>query len=159
MDLAVISLMRDALLRRSEAAALLWSDIEESPDGTGLVTVRRSKTDPFGEGAVLFLSQETMNDLKSIRGSAGPDDSVFGLSQQTIHERIKKAMKWAGFGSGFGGHSPRRGMAQDMLNAGASAADLLEAGRWKTLEMALEYALGAPPEMGAAARHHRPTTK
>ena len=159
VDIALISLMRGALLRRSEAAALLWSDIEESPDGTGLVTVRRSKTDPFGEGAVLWVSQETMKDLSSIRGSAGPDDSVFGLARNTIHERIKKAMKWAGFGSGFGGHSPRRGMAQDMLNAGASAAELMEAGRWKTLEMALQYALDAPPEMGRVARHHRRRTE
>ena len=31
LDIAIISLMRDALLRRSEAAALLWTDIEEVP--------------------------------------------------------------------------------------------------------------------------------
>ena len=159
VDIAIISLMRDALLRRSEAAALLWTDIEEVPDGIGLVTVRRSKTDPYGEGAVLPFSRKTMNDLKGIRGSAGPDDSVFGIKSKRIHKRIRAAMKWAGFGNAFGGHSPRRGMAQDMLNAGATPQELMEAGRWKTFEMALDYALGAPPEMGAAARYHRRRTE
>ena len=159
VDIAIISLMRDALLRRSEAAALFWTDIEEVPDGIGLVTVRRSKTDPYGEGAVLPFSRKTMNDLKGIRGSAGPDDSVFGFTQQSIHNRIRAAMKAAGFGNAFGGHSPRRGMAQDLLNAGATPQELMEAGRWKTLERALDYALGAPPDMGAEARYHRRRTE
>ena len=35
LDIAMISVMRDALLRVSEAAALLWGDIEEEEDGTG----------------------------------------------------------------------------------------------------------------------------
>lgn len=156
---AVVSLMRDALLRSGEAAALSWADIEKRPDGTGLVTVRRSKTDIYGEGAVLFLTRETMNDLESIRGGAGPDDSVFHIAALGIHNQIRRAMKDAGFGNAFGGHSPRRGMAQDLLNAGATAEEIMEAGRWRTFEMALDYALGAPPELSAAARYHRRRTE
>ena len=127
-DIALISLMRDALLRRNEAAALLWNDIEEAPDGAGLVTIRRSKSDPFGEGAVLYLSRETMTDLNAIRDGAGPDGSVFGLSGDMIHDHIRQVMKSAGLGGSFGGHSPRRGMAQDLLNSGASVEELMEGG-------------------------------
>ena len=38
MDVAIITVMRDALLRRSEAAALTWADVERRPDGTGRLT-------------------------------------------------------------------------------------------------------------------------
>lgn len=42
-DMALVSVMADAGLRRSEAAALLWSDIAgPEPDGSGRVTIRRS---------------------------------------------------------------------------------------------------------------------
>ncbi len=33
LDIAIVSLMRDALLRVSEAAALTWGDIEADPGG------------------------------------------------------------------------------------------------------------------------------
>ena len=42
----------DAVLRRSEAAALTWADIERAADGSGRVTVYRSKTDQAGQGAI-----------------------------------------------------------------------------------------------------------
>ena len=45
VDVALASVMRDAMLRRSEAAALEWADVELRPDGSGRLTIRRSKTD------------------------------------------------------------------------------------------------------------------
>ena len=50
LDIALISLMRDAMLRVSEAAALTWTDIEYEADGTGRLLVRRSKTGRRGPG-------------------------------------------------------------------------------------------------------------
>lgn len=49
-DAALVSLMSDALLRVSEAAALLVEDIEEAEDGSGRLTIRHSKTDQEGVG-------------------------------------------------------------------------------------------------------------
>ena len=43
--------MSDALLRVSEAAALLVEDIEEAEDGSGRLTIRHSKTDQEGVGS------------------------------------------------------------------------------------------------------------
>ena len=43
MDVAILTVMNDALLRRSEAAALTWADAERQPDGTGRLTVHRGK--------------------------------------------------------------------------------------------------------------------
>ena len=54
VDTAMISLMRDALLRVSEASALRWEDLTAAEDGTGRLIIRRSKTDTHGEGVVVF---------------------------------------------------------------------------------------------------------
>ena len=56
VDIALVAVMRDALLRRPEAADLLWDDVERAPDGSGRLTVRRSKTDQAAEGRMLYLS-------------------------------------------------------------------------------------------------------
>ncbi len=50
VDIALISVMRDALLRRSEAAAVLWKHIATEPDGSGRLTIPSSKTDQLAEG-------------------------------------------------------------------------------------------------------------
>ena len=50
-----MSVMRDALLRRSEAAALTWADVAFRSDGSARVTVRRSKSDQDGTGATLYV--------------------------------------------------------------------------------------------------------
>ena len=45
LDIAMASLMRDGMLRRSEAASLTWGDLLEQDDGTGRLTVARSGTE------------------------------------------------------------------------------------------------------------------
>ena len=63
LDIALTSVMCEGLLRVSVASALRWQDIEEEEDGTGRLLIRRSKTDAEGEGAVAFLSVQTMESL------------------------------------------------------------------------------------------------
>ena len=46
VDLAKIGVMAAAGPRRSEAAALTWSDIEFWPDGTARITIRKGKNQP-----------------------------------------------------------------------------------------------------------------
>ena len=46
VDIALASVMRDAMLRRSEAAALTWDDVAFRSDGSARVTVRRSRERP-----------------------------------------------------------------------------------------------------------------
>ena len=45
LDLALVAVLSDAGLRRSEAAALTWGDVQRWEDGSGRITVVRSKTD------------------------------------------------------------------------------------------------------------------
>ena len=54
-DIAIASVLRDGLLRVSEAAELRWGDVELHEDGAALLHVRRSKTDPEAEGVVLYI--------------------------------------------------------------------------------------------------------
>ena len=156
MDVAIASTMRDAMLRRSEAAALRWADVELLPDGTGRVAIRRSKTDQEGEGAVQFLGTGAAAAVAAIRPEAPePTGRVFGVSGRTLARRIAAAAKAAGLHGAFSGHSGRVGMARDLVAAGASVAAVQVAGRWASADMPAKYARAELAARGAAAAYYR----
>ena len=114
VDVALALTLRDGGLRVSEAAALAWSDVERWPDGSGRLTIRRSKTDPTGEGAVVAVTPACVRSLEAIR-PADPDDqaSVFRLSIRQMANRVKAACHATGLeGDAFSGHSGRVGLAR-----------------------------------------------
>lgn len=156
-DLAIIHLMRDAMLRVSEAAAIRWKDLATERDGTGRVVIRRSKTDQEGGAVVLFVSVETMAALEAIREDACPDDPLFGLKSNQISNRIKRAAAAAGLGDGFSGHSPRIGMARDLARAGTELPRLMTAGRWRSPRMPALYIRNETAAKGAVAEFYRST--
>ena len=154
LDVALIRLMRDAMLRVSEAAVLTWRDIEPDPDGTGRLLIRRSKTDAEGQGAVAFLSTPTMAVLKLVRDEAAATGSVFGLRPNQISARIKQAAQAADLGDGYSGHSPRVGMARDLARAGTELPSLMNAGRWRSPAMPAHYTRNESAGKGAVAQFH-----
>ena len=133
MDVALLSVLRDGLLRRSEAAALRWGDVKLQEDSSARLHVRRSKTDPEAEGVVLYIGPEAAAALMSImpEGFAvvDPATPVFGLSASQIGRRVNATAKAAGLGDGFTGHSGRVGMAQDLAAAGVELPALMTADR------------------------------
>ena len=145
VDIALISVMRDALLRRSEAAEVRWERIATEPDGSGRLTILWSKTDQQAEGVVLYLGPPTMKTPDKIRpreplmpqGNEG-EQKVFGLTGATIIERIAAALA-AGLGEGYSGHSCRVGMAADLAEAGATMPQLQAVGRWKSSQTVARY--------------------
>ena len=154
LDMALIRLMRDAMLRVSEAAALTWQDLLTEADGTGRLVIRRSKTDPEGAGAVAFVSAETMATLGRIRNGAGAPESIFGLHRNQLSLRIKQAAQAAGLGDGFSGHSPRVGMARDLARAGIELPRLMNAGRWRSPAMPAHYTRNETAAKGAVAQFY-----
>ena len=154
LDIAMISLMRDALLRVSEAAALKWGDITALNDGTGRLLIRRSKTDIAGKGAVAFVSIQTMETLEVLRVGIKESGSVFGLSPNQISKRIKQAAQSAGLGEGFSGHSPRVGMACDLARVGVELPSLMTAGRWSSPTMPALYIRNETAGRGAVAQYY-----
>ena len=113
-DLALVAALSDAGLRRSEAADLTWGDVQRWDDGSGRITVVRSKTDVEAAGAAVAITPAAMEALSAIRpaGVAG-EVRVFGLSESQIARRVKAIAKAAGLADWefFSGHSGRVGMA------------------------------------------------
>ena len=154
LDIALIGLMRDGMLRVSEVSVLTWQDIAAERDGTGRLLIRRSKTDREGAGALLFISAQTMSALKLVRRQAADTDLVFGLSRNQISRRIKQAARAAGMGDGFSGHSPRVGMARDLARAGIELPRLMNAGRWRSAAMPAHYIRNETAGKGAVAEYY-----
>ena len=158
VDLALIQVMRDGLLRRSEAAALRWGNLEFRADGSGRLHMARSKTDQATAGTVLFLGPAAVEALLSIRPEELVIDStrsVFGLSASQIYRRIKAATQAASLGPGFSGHSMRVGMAQDLSAAGAELPELMTAGHWDSPAMPARYTEAQAAGRGAVAQYYR----
>ena len=96
-DVALVAALSDAGLRRSEAAALTWGDVVRWDDGSGRITVIRSKTDVEAAGAVVAITPAAMQALDAIRPEgAGGDVKVFGLSESQIARRVKVIARAAG---------------------------------------------------------------
>ena len=159
VDVALLSVLRDGLLRRSEAAELRWGDLELQEDGSARLHVRRSKTDPEAEGVVLYIGQEATLALQAIMPEdtavVDPARRVFELSASQIGRRVNGAAKAAGLGEGFTGHSGRVGMAQDLAASGVELPELMTAGRWKSSRMPARYTERQTAGRGAVARYYQ----
>ena len=116
MDISIISVMRDGLLRRSEAAALRWGDLTTLPDGSGRISLTGAPTSQH----VVFIGRAAVADLLTIRpdGAALHDGSrIFGLSPTHLGKRVRGAAIAAGLGDGYTSDSCRAGMAEDLNQA------------------------------------------
>ncbi len=133
-DLALVAVLSDAGLRRSEAASLTWSDVVRWEDGSGRITVVRSKTDAEAQGATVAITPAAMQALAAIRpAGVGGEAKVFGLSESQIARRVKAIARAAGLENWefFSGHSGRVGMARRMAQNGAPTHEIERQGRWK----------------------------
>ena len=145
-----------AALTAEALAAIEWADVELRPDGSGRLTIRRSKTDQAGEGAVQYLGKGTAAALREIRPeNPDPDARVFGLrSGRSVARRLAAMARDAGLEGAFSGHSARVGMARDLVASGASVVAVQIAGRWASARMPAHYARGELAARGAVARFY-----
>ena len=133
-DLALVAILSDAGLRRCEASSLTWGDVQRWVDGSGRITVVRSKTDVEAVGAVVAVTPAAMQALSAIRPAGAPsEEKVFGLSESQIARRVKAIARAAGLADweSFSGHSGRVGMARRMAQNGAPTHEIERQGRWK----------------------------
>ena len=143
VTMALVSVLSDGGLRRSEAAALAWDDVATEADGSGRVTIRHSKTDAEGDGAVVAITARAMADLERVAFLRGNRvGKVFRLGDHQIARRIAAAARKAGLGDGFSGHSGRVGTAVRMTRAGAPTAAVMRQGRWASARMVARYTRG-----------------
>ena len=147
-------------LRRSELVALDWEDIEEVTEGLE-ITVRRSKTDQEGRGAVVRCHRGRVPTTCPVRALAGwrevggnDEGAVFRRlsksgrllgalhpSGDAINEFIRARMREMGVSDWreYGGHSLRKGFATTAIDGGASIAAVKEQGRWKSETTLMRY--------------------
>ena len=157
VDVALLATLRDGLLRRSEAVALTWGDVEFQDNGSALLQLRRSKTDQEAEGVTLYIGTEASQALQAIRPAEellDPATPVFGLTTRHIGNQVRAAAQAAGLGEGFTGHSGRVGMAQDLVKSGVELPALMTAGRWKSSKMPARYTERQAAGRGAVARYY-----
>ena len=167
-DLALIALMRDCLLRRSEAAAVTWGHIkiERKPGHVyGVLTIPHSKVDQYGNGEVAYIDISTLARLQEMAVACGKDitkknEPVFGKGSKgmtPVHmaRRIKKACKHAGLMGKFSGHSPRVGMAIDLATYNTPLVGIMQSGRWRIPATVMRYIRSIAVGDGAVARLHR----
>ena len=159
VDAAIAAVLFQAGLRRSEAAALKWRDIEPASDCRGalLVRVRKSKTNQGGRAAdVRLVKNECARALEALRAlqpHPAPDSEVFGLDAGTIGRRFMAAAKAAGIAGRITAHSARVGLASELTRRGASITETMLAGGWKSARMVAHYSAGAVAEQGAVAKY------
>ena len=129
-DIALISTMRDAMLRLAGAKEMRFGDITESEDGSGILKIHDDRWQDA------YLSVDTMEALSVIRRGRSDDDLVFDLPRKTIQNRIRNAAAYAGLGSeGYNTESPRLGMAEDLINAKLGLPAIIAAGRWRNPDL------------------------
>ena len=164
-DAALIAVASDALLRVSEVAALDVADITAEDDGSGRLTIRTSKTDPEGDGAVLYLGAPTVRRVRGWLDIAGHVDGPLfrslrrgghlqarRLTPNAIRLIIRRRAAAAGIEGNVSGDSLRIGGAHSLAAAGASLVELQTAGRWASPSMPGHYARGPLAARGAVAR-------
>ena len=151
---ALLAVGYDTLLRRGELVALQVSDIVEEVDGAATVLVRRSKTDPEGEGAMAYVARDSMTLVHEwLERSGISQGRVFrslsrgvvgeGLEAGQVSRIFKRMAREADLPAEvvdrISGHSVRVGAAQDMVAEGIGMASILHAGRWKSTAMVHRY--------------------
>ena len=167
-DIAIISVLREGLLRRAECTALRVRHFSREPDGSGRIQITRSKTDQDGEGRILFLGAQAASAVAEwIRLAPAADTAPLfrrirrggkvqpaGLTGHAINALLQARGKAAGL-SGLSGHSGRVGMAQSLVADGASVGEVAVAGRWSSLKMVVHYAGRQTAAQGAVARYRK----
>ena len=164
-DAAVLAIASDALLRVSEVSALDVEDLVIEPDGSGRLTIRHSKTDQEGAGAVQYVGPSTVRRVYAWLDAAGHlAGPLFRrvrrgghavetrLNVRSIRRIVAERAAAAGIEGRISGHSLRVGAAQSLATAGASLVDMQNAGRWTSPAMPGHYARGQLAGRGAVAR-------
>jgi site-specific recombinase XerD len=157
-DRSIILIGFSGGFRRSEIVSLNYDDLEFVQEGLK-ITLKKSKTDQFGEGSIKGLpyfdnsqycpviSLEKWIKVSKIdsgplfrRFSKGSKLSEKRLTDQTIALIIKKYLKLTGIDSkNYSGHSLRSGFATSAAESGAEERSIMAMTGHKSAEMVRRY--------------------
>ena len=144
--------------RRTELISIDHEDLEFVPEGVK-ITIKRSKTDQFGEGMIKGLPHFANENycpvinlkkwLEISKIKSGPIFRRFTkgslltdkrLTDQTVVLLIKKYLNFAGIeNNNFSGHSLRSGFATVVAESGADERSIMAMTGHKTTQMVRRY--------------------
>ena len=144
---ALLSLGYDFLARRSELVAIRSDDFKFTPDGALKGMIRKSKTDQYGRGRLVFGSERSAKLVRkwlrlkpqeirpvfcAINHGKCEDRAICDRNVNDIIKRSVVKVKRCERPSDLevSGHSLRVGAAQDLLIRGYDLAAIMRAGRW-----------------------------
>ena len=144
---ALLSLGYDFLARRSELVAIRNEDLKFTPDGALKGMIRKSKTDQYGKGRLVFGSERSAKLVRkwlrlkpkeiqpvfcAINHGKCEDRTICARNVNAIIKRSVVKVKRCERPSDLevSGHSLRVGAAQDLLIKGYDLAAIMRAGGW-----------------------------
>ena len=170
-DSMIFGIMSDALLRASEMVNVRVEDILREPNGSGMVIIRRSKTDQYAAGDTRYLRSETLERIDTFLETVGITSghiavrfhsnrhtrAVMAKSQKAlktpgIRQLTVRRMNQSGYRGRFGSHSFRVGSAQELARNGAGDIEIMRAGGWKRADTAARYTRNVEAGRSAMAR-------
>jgi hypothetical protein len=139
--------------RRSELCAFKFEDIYQAPTGKPAIRLRFSKTDQFGTGKILPISQELFyllgiwrrmfSDegyiLRSINRHGHIGNHLHSASISTILKALQKDLNMDSHEQPLSGHSFKVGAALDLLEQGVPLERIILRGGWQTDSTAMKY--------------------
>lgn len=143
----------ETMRRRSELCAFKFEDIDCAHNGKPIIKLNFSKTDQYGTGKVLPISEELLNllekwkrivcnegyILRSINKHGHIGDSLNPASISTILKTLQEGLKTGSNQQPLSGHSFRVGAALDLLEQGEPLEKIMLRGGWQSYTSALRY--------------------
>jgi len=143
----------ETMRRRSELCAFKFEDILRAPNGKPAIKLNYSKTDQFGTGKILPISQELFDllekwrtmisdegyILRSINQHGHIGESLHPASINTTLKAMQKDIKMDADEQPLSGHSFRVGAALDLLEQGEPLEKIMLRGGWQTDSTAMKY--------------------
>ena len=143
----------ETMRRRSELSAFRFEDISNVSNGKPIIKLNFSKTDQYGAGKVLPISEELTILLHLWREIVGSDGYILrsinrhghignnlnSASVSTILKGLQKKLNVATTQKSLSGHSFRVGAALDLLEQGEGIEKIMIRGGWQTDSTAMKY--------------------
>ncbi|MDC0953282.1 tyrosine-type recombinase/integrase [Porticoccaceae bacterium] len=143
----------ETMRRRSELCAFKFEDIYQAPNKKPAIRLNFSKTDQFGAGKILPISQELFDllgiwrrrfsdegyILRSINRHGQFGNNLHPASVSTILKGLQKDLKMDPDEQSLSGHSFRVGAALELLEQGEPLEKIMLRGGWQTDSTAMKY--------------------
>ena len=143
----------ETMRRRSELCAFRFEDIDQAPNRKPIIRLNFSKTDQYGAGKVIPISEELLELIDKWRGIVGNQGYILRsinrhghignnlnpASISTILKTLQEGLKSRPNEQLLSGHSFRVGAALDLLEQGEPLERIMLRGGWQTDSTAMKY--------------------